>query len=90
MTRLPQVLEGWVAHSVYTGLLKMSPASELPYPASYTDYSCALQRDILLQGRLYLSENWICFYSNIFRWETLVKTLNLGWCGTVVDAGVVS
>lgn len=38
-----------------------------------TDYSCALQRDILLQGRLYLSENWICFYSNIFRWETLVR-----------------
>ncbi|XP_016431840.1 GRAM domain-containing protein 1B-like [Sinocyclocheilus rhinocerous] len=37
-----------------------------------TDYSCALQRDILLQGRLYLSENWICFYSNIFRWETLL------------------
>ncbi|KAL4647293.1 GRAM domain-containing protein 1B isoform X11 [Arapaima gigas] len=37
------------------------------------DYSCALQRDILLQGRLYLSENWICFYSNIFRWETLVR-----------------
>ncbi|XP_035521955.1 protein Aster-B-like [Morone saxatilis] len=36
------------------------------------DYSCALQRDILLQGRLYLSENWICFYSNIFRWETLL------------------
>ncbi|XP_077697093.1 protein Aster-A isoform X2 [Eretmochelys imbricata] len=34
------------------------------------DYSCALQRDILLQGRLYLSENWLCFYSNIFRWET--------------------
>uniref|UniRef100_A0A8C1UWD0 GRAM domain containing 1Bb n=1 Tax=Cyprinus carpio TaxID=7962 RepID=A0A8C1UWD0_CYPCA len=36
------------------------------------NYSCALQRDILLQGRLYLSENWICFYSNIFRWETLL------------------
>ncbi|XP_034539772.1 protein Aster-B-like [Notolabrus celidotus] len=36
------------------------------------EYSCALQRDILLQGRLYLSENWICFYSNIFRWETLL------------------
>ncbi|KAE8288143.1 hypothetical protein D5F01_LYC14204 [Larimichthys crocea] len=36
------------------------------------DYSCALQRDILLQERLYLSENWICFYSNIFRWETLL------------------
>ncbi|XP_074836959.1 protein Aster-A [Carettochelys insculpta] len=37
------------------------------------DYSCALQRDILLQGRLYLSENWLCFYSNIFRWETALS-----------------
>ncbi|KAJ6663823.1 hypothetical protein lerEdw1_009902 [Lerista edwardsae] len=37
------------------------------------DYSCALQRDILLQGRLYLSENCICFYSNIFRWETMIS-----------------
>uniref|UniRef100_A0A4W6BRZ0 GRAM domain containing 1A n=1 Tax=Lates calcarifer TaxID=8187 RepID=A0A4W6BRZ0_LATCA len=37
------------------------------------DYSCALQKDILLQGRLYLSENWLCFYSNIFRWETTVS-----------------
>ncbi|KAM4652475.1 protein Aster-A isoform 2-T2 [Discoglossus pictus] len=36
------------------------------------DYSCALQKDILLQGRLYLSENWLCFYSNIFRWETTI------------------
>ncbi|XP_026349330.1 protein Aster-C isoform X2 [Ursus americanus] len=36
------------------------------------DYACALQRDILLQGRLYLSENWLCFYSNIFRWETTI------------------
>lgn len=32
-----------------------------------------MQREILLQGRLYLSENWICFYSNIFRWETTVS-----------------
>ncbi|XP_053467364.1 protein Aster-A isoform X2 [Ictalurus furcatus] len=39
------------------------------------DYSCALQKDILLQGRLYLSENWICFYSNIFRWETTITLL---------------
>uniref|UniRef100_A0A3Q2R1G7 GRAM domain containing 1A n=1 Tax=Fundulus heteroclitus TaxID=8078 RepID=A0A3Q2R1G7_FUNHE len=40
--------------------------------ACFTDYSCALQKDILLQGRLYLSENWLCFYSNIFRWETTI------------------
>ncbi|XP_010773711.1 GRAM domain-containing protein 1A [Notothenia coriiceps] len=39
------------------------------------DYSCALQKDILLQGRLYLSENWLCFYSNIFRWETTITIL---------------
>lgn len=37
------------------------------------DYACALQKDILVQGRLYLSENWLCFYSNIFRWETTVR-----------------
>ncbi|XP_054622250.1 protein Aster-C isoform X1 [Dunckerocampus dactyliophorus] len=31
------------------------------------DYPCALLRDILLQGRLYLTDNWLCFYSNVFR-----------------------
>uniref|UniRef100_A0A3B4BLU3 VASt domain-containing protein n=1 Tax=Periophthalmus magnuspinnatus TaxID=409849 RepID=A0A3B4BLU3_9GOBI len=31
------------------------------------DYPCALQRDIFLQGRLYLSETYLCFYSNVFR-----------------------
>lgn len=36
------------------------------------DYSCALQRDILLQGRIYVTQNYLCFYANIFRWETLV------------------
>ncbi|XP_035391449.1 protein Aster-B isoform X11 [Electrophorus electricus] len=49
-------------------LFKQLPDSE----RLIVDYSCALQKDILLQGRLYLSENWICFYSNIFRWETLL------------------
>ncbi|XP_054754500.1 protein Aster-B-like isoform X1 [Lytechinus pictus] len=32
-------------------------------------YSCALVRDILLQGRMFVSENWICFHSNIFSYE---------------------
>ncbi|KFM75932.1 GRAM domain-containing protein 1B, partial [Stegodyphus mimosarum] len=36
------------------------------------DYSCALQKDILVHGRLYVSQNYICFYANIFRWETFV------------------
>ncbi|XP_015524973.1 protein Aster-B isoform X1 [Neodiprion pinetum] len=37
------------------------------------DYSCALQRDILVHGRLYVSQNYICFYANIFSWETSVS-----------------
>jgi len=36
------------------------------------DYSCALQRDILIHGRLYVTQNWLCFYANIFSWETLL------------------
>lgn len=36
------------------------------------DYSCALSREILLQGRLYVSEKHICFNSNIFGWVTTV------------------
>ena len=34
------------------------------------DYSAALQREILLQGRLYISEGHICFASNILGWVT--------------------
>jgi hypothetical protein len=34
------------------------------------DYAAALQRDILLQGRLYISEGHICFWSNIFGYVT--------------------
>ncbi|XP_029170647.1 protein Aster-B-like isoform X1 [Nylanderia fulva] len=37
------------------------------------DYSCALQREILVHGRLYVSQNYVCFYANIFMWETLVS-----------------
>jgi len=36
------------------------------------DYSCALQKEILVHGRLYASQNFLCFYANIFRWETNV------------------
>lgn len=34
------------------------------------DYGCALVREILIQGRLYVSENHVCFYANIFGWVT--------------------
>lgn len=36
------------------------------------DYSCALQREILLAGRVYVSEGHICFSSNILGWVTTV------------------
>ncbi|BGO90291.1 hypothetical protein NBRC10512_004811 [Rhodotorula toruloides] len=34
------------------------------------DYGCALQREILIQGRLYISEHHLSFYANIFGWVT--------------------
>lgn len=37
------------------------------------DYSCAVAKEILIHGRLYVSQNFLCFYANIFRWETLVS-----------------
>uniref|UniRef100_A0A4W6DKG9 GRAM domain-containing protein n=1 Tax=Lates calcarifer TaxID=8187 RepID=A0A4W6DKG9_LATCA len=52
-------------------LFKELPESE----RLIVDYPCALQRDILLQGRLYLSENWLCFYSNVFRGTKISLTL---------------
>ena len=35
-----------------------------------SDYACALQKDILIQGRLYVTTNNICFHSNIFSFIT--------------------
>ncbi|ROT68943.1 protein Aster-B [Penaeus vannamei] len=37
------------------------------------DYSCALQKDILVHGRLYVTPNYFSFYSKIFGWETFVS-----------------
>lgn len=34
------------------------------------DFSCALSREILLQGKIYVSENHICFNSNLLGWVT--------------------
>lgn len=35
-------------------------------------YACALNRDILIQGRMYLGERHVCFYANILGWITSV------------------
>ncbi|KAI5968566.1 hypothetical protein CANMA_002311 [Candida margitis] len=34
------------------------------------DFSCALSREILLQGRAYVSESYLCFNSNLLGWVT--------------------
>ncbi|XP_043536121.1 GRAM domain-containing protein 2A-like isoform X3 [Chiloscyllium plagiosum] len=49
-------------NSQYHKLFKEVPEEELLRKV----YSCALQKDILIQGRLYISSNWLCFYANFF------------------------
>jgi hypothetical protein len=46
--------------------------------ACFSDYGCALQREILVQGRIYISENHICFHANIFGWVTDVCSIIFG------------
>ncbi|KAI8597738.1 GRAM domain-containing protein, partial [Dissophora ornata] len=36
------------------------------------DYGCALQKEILVQGRIHISENHVCFNANIFGWVTIL------------------
>nr|XP_019552186.2 protein Aster-B-like isoform X1 [Aedes albopictus] len=40
------------------------------------DYSCAIQKDILVHGRLYVTQNYLCFHANIIVWET---RLSIRW-----------
>ncbi|XP_078540664.1 GRAM domain-containing protein 2A [Lissotriton helveticus] len=49
-------------NTLYHKLFKDLPRDENLLKA----YSCALQREILIQGRLYISHNWLCFYANLF------------------------
>ncbi|KAK9516104.1 hypothetical protein VZT92_024061 [Zoarces viviparus] len=49
-------------NSQYHKLFQTVPGEEILMKV----YSCALLRDILLQGRLYISRNWLCFYANLF------------------------
>ncbi|XP_056393297.1 GRAM domain-containing protein 2B isoform X2 [Hyla sarda] len=36
------------------------------------NFTCALQKEILYQGKLYISENWICFHSKVFGKDTKI------------------
>lgn len=46
------------------------------YASLALDYSCALQREILVHGRMYVTLDYMCFHANIFGWETY---LTLKW-----------
>lgn len=35
-------------------------------------YTCALQRDILYQGKMFVSDSWICFHSKVFGRDTKI------------------
>ncbi|KAG8391517.1 hypothetical protein BUALT_Bualt01G0195900 [Buddleja alternifolia] len=41
-----------------------------PDEALIQDFNCALQENFLLQGHMYLFDHYICFYSNLFGFET--------------------
>lgn len=51
---------------LYCTLKNRFPSLHVRPASSSAVYSCALLRDILLQGRLYISRNWLCFYANLF------------------------
>uniref|UniRef100_A0A8C8R9R8 GRAM domain-containing protein n=1 Tax=Pelusios castaneus TaxID=367368 RepID=A0A8C8R9R8_9SAUR len=56
------------ANAHYHKLFLDVPTAE-PLKQSFT---CALQKDILYQGKLFISENWICFHSKVFGKDTKI------------------
>uniref|UniRef100_A0A8D1V8Y6 GRAM domain containing 2B n=2 Tax=Sus scrofa TaxID=9823 RepID=A0A8D1V8Y6_PIG len=44
--------------------------TEEPLKQSFT---CALQKEILYQGKLFVSDNWICFHSKVFGKDTKIS-----------------
>ncbi|PON74508.1 GRAM domain containing protein [Parasponia andersonii] len=49
----------------YRQLFRLPPEEVL-----VEDFNCAFQENILIQGHMYLFAHYICFYSNIFGFET--------------------
>ncbi|KAK9761952.1 hypothetical protein K7432_012743, partial [Basidiobolus ranarum] len=50
----------------FHNLFKNVPLNEI----LIEDYSCAIQKDILVHGRMYITEDFVCFYANIFGFVT--------------------
>ncbi|PSS24104.1 Protein VASCULAR ASSOCIATED DEATH 1 like [Actinidia chinensis var. chinensis] len=56
----------------YRQLFRLPPEEVL-----IQDYNCALQENFLLQGHMYVFSHYICFYSNLFGFETKDSKLEL-------------
>uniref|UniRef100_A0A3B4VQI3 GRAM domain containing 2B n=1 Tax=Seriola dumerili TaxID=41447 RepID=A0A3B4VQI3_SERDU len=46
--------------------------SDLMLFTCLSGYTCALQKDILYQGRMFVSDHWICFHSKVFGKDTKI------------------
>ncbi|KAI9179062.1 hypothetical protein H9P43_005724 [Blastocladiella emersonii ATCC 22665] len=55
-------------NAAFHGIFKSLPLDEF----LIEDFSCALQKEILVQGRLYLTERHLAFHAVIFGWVTSV------------------
>ena len=75
-SRNPFSSDGTAAYSEFFIELYLSFAANpfsLSYICPFAGYSCALVGDILLQGHLYITENYFAFYSNVFGYVTKVR-----------------
>lgn len=66
-----QARGGHVAFGPVMGHLSVGHLS-VPTAMPRTDYSCAVEAKILLHGRLYVTDKFVCFYSNFFGFEKKV------------------
>ncbi|KAG1457872.1 hypothetical protein G6F46_007071 [Rhizopus delemar] len=53
-------------NDIFHALFKSVPQTDVLIEV----YKCALQKEILLQGHIYISEHHVCFKANIFGWVT--------------------
>ncbi|GAA5841865.1 hypothetical protein JCM9279_003136 [Rhodotorula babjevae] len=69
-----KILESFDAEPATTQEKFHSMFNELPEDEELIeDYRCALQREILVQGKLYVSEHYLSFRASILGWETTLK-----------------
>ncbi|GAA5900541.1 hypothetical protein JCM8208_000529 [Rhodotorula glutinis] len=69
-----KILESFDAEPATTQEKFHSIFNELPEDEELIeDYRCALQREILVQGKLYVSEHYLSFRASILGWETTLK-----------------